>query len=346
MLRTFIVGLGRSGRELHLPVLLRLRRQFPGLFAAAPPLGYDVHPAGGPGGGPDGDADPDIRTVGSPAAARAELDPETTVVHVCTPPGERAGVLTELGELGFGRILVEKPLADTAGALDELESIRDKYGLRIAVVAPWLHSSLTRRLAEIVDGDRLGRLHRIGIRQHKPRIHRTLNSRSHRTAFDVEPPHAVAVALRLAGDAEVAHAALTDVNVCGRRVPGMGGAELGLRHRSGAVSRVECDLTSPRRERRIELDFESGRAVGHYPVGSEDHYAHLTVSPAGGTPEDSVFPDLALDACLLDTYRHFAGELGDAAALDEELQRQMRLVRLLDAAKHLSGTTTESPDAG
>lgn len=342
MLRTFIVGLGRSGRELHLPVLLRLRQRFPGLFSAAPPLGFDVRrPAGEPG---DGGDDRDIRTVGSPAAARAQLDPEATVVHVCTPPDQRTGVLTELGELGFTKVLVEKPLADTVDALDELESVRDKYGLRMAVVAPWLHSSLTGRLAAIVESDRFGRLHDIGIRQHKPRIHRTLNSDSHRTAFDVEPPHAVGVALRLAGDAEVAHAALTDVAVGGRRVPGMGGAELRLRHHGGAVSRVECDLTSPRRERRIELAFESGRVVGHYPVGSEDHYAHLSVSPVGGIPADSVFPDRALDACLLDTYRHFAGENGDTAALDRQLHRQMRLVRLLDAAKHMSGTRTESPD--
>ncbi|WP_407564784.1 Gfo/Idh/MocA family protein [Streptomyces sp. 184] len=346
-MHTFIVGLGRSGRELHLPVLLRLRHRFPELFSVTPPIGFDVRPADVPDAGRDRrDEHPGIRTAGSLAAARAQLDPAATLVHVCTPPGERAGVLTDLGELGFVNVLVEKPLADTVEALEELASVREKYGLRMAVVAPWLHSSLTERLAAIVESNRFGPLRHIGIRQHKPRIHRTLNSRSHDTAFDVEPPHAVGVMLRLAGDAEVAHAALTDVDVGGRRVPGMGGAELTLRHGSGAVSQLECDLTSPRRERRVELAFESGRVVGHYPVSSEDHYAHLTVSPVGGTPAKSVFPDLALDACLLDTYRHFAGTGGDDAALDAQLQRQMRVVRLLDAAKHMSGSRTESLDVG
>ncbi|AKH82327.1 hypothetical protein AA958_08905 [Streptomyces sp. CNQ-509] len=340
MLRTFIVGLGRSGRELHLPVLLRLRRRFPDLFSASPPLGYDTGPAGGP------DDDAEIETVGSLAAARLRLDPAATLVHVCTPPGERAGVLAALGELGFVNVLVEKPLADTAEALAELAAVREKYGLRMAVVAPWLHSTLTERLADLVESGRFGPLRHIGIRQHKPRIHRTLNSAGHRTAFDVEPPHAVGVALRLAGDADVTGAALTDVDVGGRRVPGMGGAELTLRHHSGVVSRLECDLTSPRRERRIELDFASGRVVGHYPVGSEDHYAHLTASPVDGPPAESVFPDLALDACLLDAYRHLAGDDPDEAVLDARVRRQMQVVRLLDAAKHMSGSRTEARDAG
>lgn len=41
MLHTLILGLGRAGGEPHLPVLSRVRRAHPELFALGPVIAYD-----------------------------------------------------------------------------------------------------------------------------------------------------------------------------------------------------------------------------------------------------------------------------------------------------------------
>lgn len=335
MLHTLLVGLGRSGRELHLPVLRRLRQDAGAgcdnagcdnaatVFAAAPPVGFDLAPL------PAGQATPGLVTVDTLAEARARLDPRTTVVHLCTPPGHRAEVLRDLAELGFTRFLVEKPLGVDGEAVAETRAVRDAYGLRLAVVAPWLHSTLTARLSETVRSGRLGALRRITVRQHKPRLRRSLSTPSHPTAFDVELPHSVGVALRLAGGGTVTDAAWSDATCGDRVVPRMGTAELTLAHDAGATTRIVSDLVSPVRERSMVLDFDAGRAIGHYPVSGEDNFAHLRVTPIGLPEEYEVFQDDALDACILDTYRGFAAHTDFTA--DFELQAQV--VRLLESAK-------------
>lgn len=332
MLHTLLVGLGRSGRELHLPVLRRLRQDAGAggddtaadpVFAAAPPLGYDVVPL------PPGQVVPGLTTVPTLARARAELDPKTTVVHVCTPPAQRAEVLRDLAELGFTQFLVEKPLGVDGDAVAETRAVRDAYGLRLAVVAPWLHSTLTDRLRHTVASGRLGQLRRITVHQRKPRLRRSLSTPSHPTAFDVELPHSVGVALRLAGGGRITEASWSDAVSGERVVPRMGTAALTLLHEAGATTRIVSDLVSPVRERSIVLDFDAGQAIGHYPISGDDNYAHLRVVPIGLPEEHEVFQDDALDACLLDAYRGFAAHTDFTA--DFELQAQV--VQLLESAK-------------
>ncbi|MEV8476110.1 hypothetical protein [Streptomyces sp. NPDC051173] len=339
MLHTLLVGLGRSGRELHLPVLRRLREEAAAtgarsLFAPDDPLGYDILPTA---------PVPGLLTVPSLAQARARLDPAVTVVHLCSPPTERVEVLRELARLGFRSFLVEKPIGTDSAVVDAMRLLRHEYGLRLAVVAPWLHSTLTERLERLVRSGSLGRLRHITVHQHKPRLRRSLSTPSHPTAFDVELPHSVGVVLRLAGAGRVTTASCTDARVGGAVVPRMGTAGLTLEHTGGAVSRISTDLASPLRERRIVLGFDAGTAVGHYPVSGEDSYAHLRVTPIGLPEQYEIFPDEALDACLLQTYRGFA-EGADFAA---DFALQAGVVEALDQAKnHVATDAGETTHTG
>ncbi|MGW1975499.1 hypothetical protein [Streptomyces sp. NPDC001889] len=335
MLKTFIVGLGRSGRGLHLPVLRTLRRSAPegGLFAPAVPLGFDPFV-------PPGDIDPrELKRVASLAEARAELDPENTVVHLCTPPDSRAATLLELAELGFRSILVEKPIGTGNAVVARLRGIRDSHGLRLAVVAPWLHSTLTLRLVELVGAGELGELRSIAVRQHKPRLTRTFATPSHPTAFDVEPPHSVGVALRLAGSGRVTGASWTDARIGERVVPHMGSARLAIEHDGGVRTSVTSDLTSPINERSIRLEFAAGTVTGHYPTSGMDSYAQLSTDVPGVGAGRELFHDEALTACVFRVYRDFAA----GADLRADFELQAQVVALLTSAKDLCLADSLSP---
>ena len=328
-LRTLVVGLGRAGAGLHLPVLAKARSRQPGCFAAEPVVGFDPDPrarARCAGGG--------LEPAGSLAQARAVLDPGRTVVHVCTPPVARAEAVAELVGLGFRLLVLEKPLAADAGDLATLLGLLRTPGVRAAVVAPWLASTLTERLARLVrEPGGLGELRTVSVLQNKPRFHRSLGTAGHPTAFDVEVPHALGVLLRLAGDADVVAAACTDLDVGGRTVPRLGSATLRLAHRGGVSGAVRSDLASPVRERRITLRFAHGAAIGHYPADASDDHAQLrVVSRESAAAQLSVFRDDALTAFMLRAYADFAAGGPGFAAVEE----QARVVELLCDAKALA----------
>ncbi|GAB3439351.1 Gfo/Idh/MocA family oxidoreductase [Actinophytocola sediminis] len=333
-MRSLVIGLGRSGAGLHLPVLRRLRATAEhSPFTAAPVVGCD--PAG-----PDGAAEATEPVwTGSVDQAARLLDPEDTVAHVCTPPTVRLPVLTDLARHGFRNIIVEKPLAANEADLDEILRLRARRGLRLAVVAPWLTSELTRRLGTLVADARLGRLRSVSVVQNKPRFRRSLATTGHPTAFDVELPHAVGVVLSLAGPAEITAASCADLVLADRRVPRLGGAGLRLRHAGGVRTHLMSNLAAPVRERRITLRFDHGTAIGNYAIGADDDHAQLMVA-AGGRHEHNVFQDDSLGAYLLDAYRGFAGP-GEVRPADFELA--VDVVRLLAAAKDRPEITPERP---
>ena len=342
MLRTLVVGLGRAGAGLHVPVLLRVRRRHPRLFAPGAILAVDPDRAASAEAGATGRAE--LALVASLADARRQLAPEQTVVHVCTPPIGRVEVVGELLDLGFRRLVVEKPLAGRPGDLAPLVQLIRRSGAQVAVVAPWLASSLTDRLAALVAGaDRngLGALREISVIQHKPRFRRSLTTHGHPTAFDIEVPHALGVVLRLAGDAEVSDAAWTDLLLGGHHLPALGSARLGLTHRGGVRSDIFSDLTSPVRERRITLHFDRGTAIGHFPGNSDDEYAQLRVT--GATPTGTeVFPDDSLSAFMVRAYtRLLAG-----SSFEEDFAGHVRAVELLVHAKQLAASGHCPPPPG
>ncbi|GAB3444332.1 Gfo/Idh/MocA family oxidoreductase [Actinophytocola sediminis] len=331
MPRTLIVGLGRAGAGLHLPVLRKLRATWPSQlpFVAVDPQAHTVSPGS------------DVRVVASLATAAGLVDPVRTVVHVCTPPGERPELLRELAELGFRDIIVEKPVTTDRAALAAILNLADARGLRLAVVAPWLASKLTARLTELVTAGELGALRAIEIHQSKPRLRRSLATAGHPTAFDVEPPHSLGVCLQLAGAARLIDARLSDMVIGTTVIPNMGSAELVLHHAT-ATSRIVSDLASPVRERRIELDFDRGHVIGHYPGSEDDHYAHLHVAVEGRPSTREVFPDDALTEYMADTYLGFQ----QGRDFRPELAIACQVVELLADAKDLCLTGTEAASVG
>ncbi|MGW1840489.1 hypothetical protein [Streptomyces sp. NPDC002067] len=343
MLRTLLVGLGRSGTGLHLPVLLRARGAEPGLFAAGPVVGVDP---GRTPTAPDG-----LALAADLREARRLLDPERTVVHLCTPPTVRDGVLEEVAALGFRRLVVEKPLAADRAALHRVRAAVDRHHLDVTVVAPWLHSALTDRLAALLGDGRLGPVRHIGVTQHKPRFRRSLTTTGHGSAFEVEVPHAVGVLLRLLGDARTEDASWSDVRLGDAVAPRLGAARLRLAHTTGARSEVHSDLTSPVRRRRIVIETDRARLTGDYPVSEDDDIAQLRIDDRSGagpaTVTRELLPDDALTRCLIRAYRHAAGRTApDTAALPGgpgDLGLHIRTVELLDDARQLAAAVPSRP---
>ncbi|MFL1378480.1 Gfo/Idh/MocA family oxidoreductase [Nocardiopsis protaetiae] len=332
MLHTLIVGLGRSGRGLHAPSLAKARAAARGLFAPGPVLGHDPHRAGAEG----------VTAVDSLEEAARRRPPRSTVVHLCTPPHLRAEPLERLARLGYRMVVVEKPLALDLAELAAIARLRRRWGLRLTVATPWTASTLSARLLAAHRSAAFGRLRTLTVLQHKPRFTRTLESAGHPTAFDVEVPHALAVAVALAGDAEVAAAELDDMAVDGLVLPGLGAARLDLVHHTGVLTRIESDLTAPLRERRIVLEFDGAVLTGHYPCSEADHTAQLTVAARGRGPTRSVFTDDALTAFWRRCYARYARPCHDLG----DLPVHVEAVRLLAEAKGLCAGRARVPEAG
>jgi predicted dehydrogenase len=327
MLRTLILGLGRAGWGLHLPVLARIHeagldREY---LAAEPIVVYD------PQGIQNGRPPVPLTVVDSLAAARQMLDPDNTVVHLCTPPSVRREVLEELAGLGFRMILVEKPLASDRETLDRIIDIRLRRKLDLMVMGHWLDSAVTTRLSDVIKSGELGELRKISAVQRKPRFGRSLMTDGHPSAFEVEVPHSLGVALFLAGDAEVTGASWSDMAVNGQVIPRMGSAHLRARHSSGVETEIFSVLTAMQRERQIALDFDDGHVTGYYPVGQDDDYASLSVIGPDGVESRTVFPDDSLTVFVRNAYRRFV----DGEDLDPDFLLNVRVANLISDAKQL-----------
>ncbi|RSN19331.1 oxidoreductase [Amycolatopsis sp. WAC 04169] len=331
-MRSLVVGLGRAGAGLHLPVLTKLKTGHPDLFDDTPVVACEPRRTL--------PARPGLLVVKTFGEAAEKMDPEDTVVHVCTPPSERNSIIAEVADSGFRKVIVEKPLAGDIDDLARIIRLRRKHKLHVEVVEPWLASTLTWRLVELIRGGRFGAPKTIDIVQNKPRFRRSLTVPGHPTAFDVELPHGVALALRLAGNARVTHASGSDLDVDGNRRPRMGGATIGLRHNTGVHTEIRSDLTSPVRERRVTVDFENGRATGHFAASSDDHHSQLTVR-SNGQSDHVVLRDDAMTEWILQAYRKFQlqGEqtLGFTFATE--------VVQLLSVAKNICAEPLARPES-
>ncbi|MGH3766313.1 MAG: hypothetical protein ACRDS0_17310 [Pseudonocardiaceae bacterium] len=256
--------------------------------------------------------------------------PDRTVVHLCSPPAIRVEMLEQLAKLGFQKIVVEKPLAVDEQDLAEIAGLRKRWHLDLAVVAPWLASSLTQRILQTLRSGELGTLRSVFVVQRKPRFTRSVSGCGHPTAFDIEIPHSVGVALAIAGHANVCHARLTDMRFEDLVMPRLGSAWLSLDHENGVCTEIHSDLTSPTRERRITLKLEHGTMIGHYPNSEADHTAQLSTTGRGGETR-RVFHDDALTTFILRTYERFAARARDGG----DLTLNVEVVQLLSDAKRI-----------
>ncbi len=256
--------------------------------------------------------------------------PDRTVVHLCSPPATRVEVLEQLAHLGFQKIVVEKPLAVDEQDLCEIARLRKRWKLDLAVVAPWLASSLTHRILQTLRSGELGTLRSMFVVQRKPRFTRSLAGCGHPTAFDIEMPHSVGLALTIAGNANVCHARLADMRFEDVVIPRLGSAWLSLDHENGVSTEIHSDMTSPTRERRITLKLEYGTMIGHYPNSDADHTAQLSTTGRRGETR-RVFHDDALTTFILRAYERFAAPGRDNA----DLTLNVEVVRLLSDAKRI-----------
>ncbi|MEU5362359.1 Gfo/Idh/MocA family oxidoreductase [Streptomyces sp. NPDC005925] len=318
MLQPLVVGLGRSGSGLHVRTLARLAGRTGSTddpLVVLPVVGCDPRASR-----PRVPATPEVTVAGTLDEALEYVDPATAVAHVCTPPPLRYALVEELAGHGFRRMILEKPSAGSLDELDALVRLRDEAGLRLMTVAHWNASRLAGRLRRLVRGGGLGRLRRITVDQHKPRFLRSLTTDGHRSALDVEIPHSLALALDLAGPAELRTAHCWDLRCEDRELPRMGGAHVELEHRSGVVTLLRSDLGAAVRQRSVVCEFDGGTATGHFPLGEDDDHAQLVIHPAEPAgrmnPPDSggpwtgrhVFRDDALTGFMTGAYRDFLSE--------------------------------------
>ncbi len=312
-----LIGYGHAGRDLHHRALRTLGG--PGVrTVVCDPVRPDHLPAGTVGV-PHVDALPDM------------VDLRDAVVHVTTPVESHVEVAERLAELGAARIIVEKPVARTVESAMRLSALA-AGGVAVVPVSIWPSSVLTRAVMEVIASGAVGTVEGIEIEQNKPRFTRTVDNPAHRSAWEVEMPHQVLLALHLAGPVETLDMAmLWDMELPGGGfAAGMGRASLSLTHRSGITSCLISDLTAPTRQRCLTVLGDRGSIVAHYPVGSDDDVGHLYVSGRRRT----LVNDRPLDQFLLAAYRHFADEgPPPPAGLDIHLQTIDLLSRAVTATE-------------
>jgi predicted dehydrogenase len=307
MFQQVIVGFGKAGRDLHLTCLIKARNRPEGRGLFDDRIGI-VDPLVASGNALQGAAGlPAYPTI---ADARRAFDPQRTVVHICTGPSEHYPVFVAAASAGFLRFVVEKPITIHASQVREILALQREAGLHIAVVGNWLSSPVTARLKSIIDKGELGALERMVIENSKPRINRTLTNGSHQTAFDVEIPHQIALALALGGtEVAVIHAECTDLASASGTVPHMGGATITMMHSNRVAAVCHSDLGCPLRKRDVILKFERGVAIGYYQTGADDNHAWVKLfSDDGRLVATDVYDDDPLSTCFIEYYRHFAAQ--------------------------------------
>jgi predicted dehydrogenase len=232
------------------------------------------------------------------------------VVHVCSGPDSHAEIVSAAYQLGFRRFIVEKPMAVSMADALRLVTLVDDGDAEIMVVSNWTASALTDEIRRVMLARAGAPPSEIVLVQVKPRLERTLTNGTHRSAFDVEMPHLVALAQCLAdGPLKVVAASHADLVIGDECFPAMGAATITLRTAGGVPILLRSDLTAPWRERSTRIDWADGtRLVGFHPCDSTDRYAQLYTWVAGGEYVGRQFlHDDTVRRLLRSAYAYFAG---------------------------------------
>lgn len=327
MLTPLIVGFGHAGRDLHLPCLRKVAEDRGGALQINP-----LHVI-----------DPRLTDRSSllPAGVVAHDDLESamrvlgpdTVVHVTTPPNCHASTLGEAISVGFNRIIIEKPLAENLAEARRMAESACQPGIDVLVVANWLSSSLTQYIIDRIDIDpRFTPIGTISLRQTKSRLTRTRTDQSHKTAFDIEMPHMVALALLLAGEeAHLVTASSTDMAIGDNIHQNLGTAYMETQHIKGIRCQIYTDLSSPIRERVIEYRTITGSVKAYFPPDGSDSFSYLFLLDKNGMVCDRIIiHDDPLTNFIEYSYRYFIHGV-DRPASDVKLN--IKIVSLLEQAK-------------
>ncbi|HEX5727706.1 MAG TPA: Gfo/Idh/MocA family oxidoreductase [Longimicrobiaceae bacterium] len=343
-----VVGLGRAGLGLHIPILEKIRhdgaaaspfRAVVGLVDAAEVgikralhrLKYDYG------------YDPRGISCATSLADLTGVDPDHTIVHICTPADDHASALRAATEAGFRRIIVEKPCAANTADVDEMQRIAERTGASIAVINPYLYS---RSVASCKDKIRqVGQQpHYLEFEMSKPRITPTLAGRSRpESVMDVELPHQIATALHLTDAsryrllrAEVRHMHYREVDTepC-QVIPNMGVGIIVL-ELDECIAVLVSSLDALTRTRVLKLRFPNTEHIEAFlPVTGDDHTSVVIEysghNTDGSTEQQRVakLPDDMLARCLFDTYSRF---VTDSPQLSD-LTFNRKVVDVMDKAK-------------
>lgn len=346
-----IVGLGRAGLGLHIPVLEKIRRD----GAAASPFGAVVGLVDSAEAGIkrslhrleyDYGYDPRRVSCATSLADLTGVDPDNTIVHICTPADDHASALRAATEAGFRRIIVEKPCAANTADVDEMQRIADRTGASIAVINPYLYS---RSVASCKDKiQQLGRQpHYLEFEMSKPRTAPTLAGRSKpESVMDVELPHQIATALYLTEPsryrvlrAEVRHMHYREVDTEPCQVVRNMGLGIIVLELDQCTAVLVSYLDALTRTRELKLRFANTEHIEAFlPVTGDDqtsviieYFGHST---DGSAEQQRVakLPDDMLARCLFDMYSRF---LTDSPQLSD-LAFNRKVVDVMDKAKKLA----------
>lgn len=343
-----IVGLGRAGLGLHIPILEKIRR---GAGAASPFAGVvglvDSVEAGARRAlhRLEHDHGYDPRRV-SCATSLAELrgvDPDDTIVHICTPADDHAPALRAATDAGFRRIIVEKPCAANTAEVDEMLRIADRTGARIAVINPYLYSRSVARCRDRIQ--ELGQLpHYLEFEMSKPRFTPTLAGRSKpESVMDVELPHQIATALHLTQAsqyrvlrAEVRHMHYRETEADPCQVVANMGVGIIVLELDQCIAVLVSSLDALTRTRVLKLRFSNAEHIEAFlPVTGDDHTS-VVIEYAGRNTDGSTeqqrvakLPDDMLARCLFDMYTRF---ITDSPQISD-LAFNRKVVDVMDRAK-------------
>ena len=345
-----IVGVGRAGLGLHVPVLERIRRD----RAGASPFGAVVGLVDPVEAGTrralhrleyDHGYDPERIRCATSLADLAGIDPDNTVVHVCTPADDHVLSLRAATDAGFRRIIVEKPCAANTADVDEMQRIADRTGASIAVINPYLYS---RSVASCMDRIReLGRPHYLEFEMSKPRTTPTLLGRSNPgSIMDVEMPHQIATALHLTqasrckvlrADVRHMHYRETETEPCQVvRNMGVGVIVLELDH---CIAVLVSYLDALTRTRELKLRFPNAEHIESFLPVTGDDLTSVIIEYSGYNTDGSTnqrrvakLHDDMLARCLSDMYSRFL--TGSPHLSDLTFNR--KVVDVMDRAKTIA----------
>ena len=343
-----IVGLGRAGLGLHIPVLENIRRN----RGAASPFGAVVGLVDTAEAGIkrslhrleyDYGYDPGRVSCATSLEDLTDVDPDRTIVHICTPAGDHASALRAAVEVGFRRIIVEKPCAANTADVDEMQRIADRTGASIAVINPYLYS---RSVASCKDKiQQLGRLpHYLEFEMSKPRTTPTLAGRSRpESVMDVELPHQIATALHLTEPsrcrvlrADVRHMHYREMETEPCQVVRNMGVGVIVLELDECIAVLVSYLDALTRTRELKLRFSNTESIEAFlPVTGDDHTSVIIEysghNTDGSTEQRRVakLSDDMLGRCLSDMYSRFI--TGSPQLSDLAFNR--KVVDVMDKAK-------------
>jgi predicted dehydrogenase len=311
-----IIGYGRAGRDLHHASLRRLGR--PEIVAV------DPRPVTAPG----------VTWLPTVATALERVDLDRAVFHVTTPVADHHAVIGWLAAAGARNVVVEKPIAATAGEARAIAALAGRT--RIVPVGVWLSSAVTRRIEQAVADGVIGDLRSIRMEQMKPRFNRSAGAIDAAQATEVELPHQLLLALHLGGGpGELADTLTWGMPMPdGTELPGAGGVDVTLRQPNRVTTRLMSDLTCPVRLRRLRVTGTRGTLVAHYPISSDDHTGQVILP---GRDRELV-RDLPITQFLDAAYAYFADE---GPPPPGDLALHVRVAELVEEATQHARTIDE-----